>query len=194
MKPNNIFKRIMTGIALIFGFLSYSQVGLGTPTPHPSSDLDLGAANKALYLNRVSNTTAINDPQPGMLVFDTSEYCVKAYQDDPPKWSGCLDSVSGTVSGFTCSSASFSPATATQGAAYTGTLTIPYTGGNGGTYTAQSFTQNGLTFALTAGNFSIGTGNLIYNINGIPATSGTTSVNIMAGGQSCNGLTLNVNP
>ncbi|BAP32505.1 putative hemagglutinin-related protein [Chryseobacterium sp. StRB126] len=186
--------KYITLILIIIGNFVSSQVGIGTPTPHPSSDLDLGAVNKVLYLNRVSNTTVINDPQPGMLVFDTSEHCVKAYQDDPPKWSGCLDSVSGTVSGFTCSSASFSPATASQGASYTGTLTIPYTGGNGGTYTAQSFTQNGLTFTLTAGNFSIGTGNLVYNINGIPTASGTTSVNIMTGGQSCNGLTLTVNP
>lgn len=178
----------------MLGILSYCQIGIGTATPHPSSDLDLGANNKALYLNRISNTTVIDDPQPGMLVFDVSEQCIKAYQDDPPKWSGCLDSASGIVSGFTCSSASFSPATANQGVAYTGTLTIPYTDGNGGTYSAQSFTQNGLTFALTAGNFSIGTGNLVYNINGIPTASGTTSVNIMAGGQSCNGLTLTVNP
>lgn len=179
---------------LIIGNFAFSQVGIGTPTPHPSSDLDLGANNKALYLNRISNTTVINDPQPGMMVFDLSEHCIKAYQNDPPKWSGCLDSGAGIVAGFTCTSASFSPAAATQGVAYTGTLIIPYTGGNGGTYPTQSFTQYGLTFTLTAGNFSMGPGNLIYDINGIPVTSGTTSVSITVGGQNCNGLTLTVNP
>lgn len=194
MKSITILKRITTGIALIIGVISYSQVGIGTATPNTNSDLDLGAVDKALYLNRVTNTTSISDPQPGMMVYDVSEQCVKAYQDNPPKWSGCMNSVSGSISGFTCSSASFAPAAATQGSAYTGTLTIPYIGGNGGTYAAQSFTHNGLTFTLTAGNFSIGTGNLVYHINGTPVASGTTSVNIMAGGQNCNGLTLIINP
>jgi len=186
--------KYITLMLIMIGNFVFSQVGIGTATPHPSSDLDLGDINKALYLNRVSNTASINDPQPGMMIYDISEQCVKVYQNDPPKWSGCMDSVSGVVSGFTCGSASFSPATATQGAVYNGTLTIPYTGGNGGTYPAQSFTQNGLTFTLTAGNFSIGNGNLVYTINGTPATSGAMSVNITAGGKSCNGLTLNVNP
>lgn len=113
---------------IMMGNVVFSQVGIGTSTPNTSSDLDLGDTNKALYLNRVSDTSVINDPQPGMMVFDVSEQCVKAYQDSPAKWSGCMGSVSGTVSGLTCSSASFSPATATQGAVYTGTLTIPYTG------------------------------------------------------------------
>ncbi|MGG7437250.1 hypothetical protein ACQ7CU_04135 [Chryseobacterium arthrosphaerae] len=186
--------KYITLMLIIMGNVVFSQVGIGTSTPHTSSDLDLGDTNKALYLNRVSDTSVINDPQPGMMVFDVSEQCIKAYQDSPAKWSGCMGSVSGTVSGLTCSSASFSPATATQGAVYTGTLTIPYTGGNGGTYPSQSFTQNGLTFTLTAGNFSMGNGNVVYNINGTPVTSGTTSVNITAGGQSCNGLPLPVNP
>ena len=179
---------------IMMGNVVFSQVGIGTSTPNTSSDLDLGDNNKALYLNRVSDTSVINNPQPGMMVFDVSEQCVKAYQDTPAKWSACMGSVSGTVSGLTCSSASFSPATASQGTAYAGTLTIPYTGGNGGTYPSQNFTQNGLTFTLTAGNFSMGNGNLIYNINGTPTASGTTSVNIAAGGQSCNGLSLPVNP
>ena len=186
--------KYITLMLLMMGNLAFSQIGIGIPNPHASSDLDLGAADKALYLNRVATPSAVSNPQPGMMVFDVSEQCVKAYQDAPPAWSGCLGSVSGTVSGLTCASASFSPATATQGATYTGTLTLPYTGGNGGTYPSQNFAQNGLTFTLTAGNFSMGTGNLVYTINGTPTTSGTTSVSIMAGGQSCNGLTLTVNP
>lgn len=185
--------KYITLILIMMGSFASCQVGIGTATPNSSSDLDLGDANKALYLNRVSNTNSINDPQPGMMIYDVSEHCIKAYQDNPAKWSDCMESVSGVVSGFTCGSASFTP-TAIQGATYNGTLTIPYTGGNGGIHPAQSFIQNGLTFTLAAGNFSIGNGNLVYSINGIPITSGNTSVNITMGGKSCSGLTLPVNP
>ncbi|REC63775.1 hypothetical protein DRF65_03440 [Chryseobacterium pennae] len=185
--------KYMTLMLIMMGNFAFSQVGIGTPTPHTGSDLDLGATDKALYLNRTANTASINDPQPGMMIYDVSEHCIKAYQDNPPKWSDCMDSVSGVVSGFTCGSASFKP-TAAQGATYSGTLTIPYTGGNGGTYPVQSFTQNGLIFTLTAGNFSIGNGNLVYTINGTPATSGAMSLNIIAGGKSCIGLILPVSP
>ncbi len=38
------------------------------------------------------------------------------------------------ISALDCGGVNFSPSTATQGTAYIGTLTIPYTGGNGGSY------------------------------------------------------------
>lgn len=178
----------------MMGNFAFSQIGIGIPAPDTNSDLDLGDTSKALYLNRISNPSVINDPQPGMIIYDVSEKCVKAYQDDPPKWSDCMASLSGAVSGFTCGAAAFIPSTANQGAAYSGVLTIPYTGGNGGTYAAQSFTQNGLTFTLTAGNFSMGAGNLVYNINGTGLVSQTMSLNLTAGGQSCKEVTFIVNP
>lgn len=85
-----MFKKYITGLALIISAVTFSQVGIGTETPHPSSDLELGASDKALYLNRVANTSFVNDPQPGMMIYDLSDHCVKVYEGDPAEWSECL--------------------------------------------------------------------------------------------------------
>jgi hypothetical protein len=95
--------------------------------------------------------------------------------------------------------ASGSIATLNCAATITGTLTqnkvasgvsssLAYTGGNGGTYNAQSIASTGvtgLTATLTAGNFAMGTGSLVYTISGTPIGSGTASFAIAIGGKSC---------
>lgn len=93
-----------------------------------------------------------------------------------------------TVSSLGCSSATLS-ATPASGSAFTGTATIPYTGGNGEAYTAgsgiSSTTVTGLTATLVAGTLSSGSGTLTYNITGTPSSSGTAAFAITFGGQSC---------
>ncbi len=91
----------------------------------------------------------------------------------------------------------FYPNYATVGQSYSGTLTVPYTGGNGGIYPSQTTTVNGLTFNLPMGVFATGYGNVVYTVTGTPTTAGTTSVNVTVGGQSCSGAnapSLTVNP
>ncbi|PQA94562.1 hypothetical protein B0A69_08855 [Chryseobacterium shigense] len=68
--------------------LSLAQVGIKKDNPHLSTDLELGSNNKALILNRVQNTDAVPNPVNGMMIYDLSEECVKAYQSG--KWSKCL--------------------------------------------------------------------------------------------------------
>ncbi len=166
------------------------RVGVNNTNSNTSADLDLGSGNKALYLNRVSSTSAITAPQPGMVIYDLSANCVRVYQGSPAAWSPCLIGSGGaggggTVSALSCGSASFSPSSATANTPYSGTLTVPYTGGNGGTYTAQSFTQNWLSVSLPAGSFASGSGTIKYTISGTPTNSGPMSVSLSAGGQSC---------
>ncbi|CAA7388613.1 hypothetical protein [Chryseobacterium fistulae] len=91
-----------------------------------------------------------------------------------------------SVGSLDCTSAVFSPTTITQGVAYTGTLTIPYIGGNGAPYPQQSFTQNGLTFTLPVGTLMAGNGNLVYNVVGTATVSGAMVIPISFGGASCN--------
>lgn len=189
-------------ILLILSINTFSQIGINTPTPHTSADLELGSNNKALYLNRVASTAAIVNPQPGMVIYDLTDKCVKAYQGNPAVWSECITKdinggLVGTVTGINCAGAYFNPAFATVGQNYTGTLTVPYTGGNGGIYPSQTITVNGLTFNLPLGVFANGDGNVVYNVTGTPATAGTTTVSINVGGQNCSGanaISLTVNP
>ncbi|WP_019990641.1 DUF3500 domain-containing protein [Rudanella lutea] len=96
---------------------------------------------------------------------------------------------SATISTLNCASPVFS-ATAVSGSAYTGTLTIPYTGGNGATYgagtTVASTGVTGLNAVLQAGSLTSGSGNLTFAISGTPSGAGTASFPISFGGQSCN--------
>jgi uncharacterized protein (TIGR02145 family) len=65
---------------------------------------------------------------------------------------------------------------------------VPYTGGNGGSYTSQSVSSTGvtgLTATLSSGTLANGSGNVTYTITGTPSSSGTASFPITLGGQSC---------
>ncbi len=66
--------------------------------------------------------------------------------------------------------------------------TIPYTGGNGGSYSAQSVASTGvqgLMATLPSGVFANGNGSLIYIIGGTPLSSGEASFEVNIGGQVC---------
>ena len=93
-----------------------------------------------------------------------------------------------TVTALTCSSATFS-ATPTAGTAFTGTATVPYTGGNGAAYSTGASVAStgvtGLTATLSAGTLASGAGSVTFAVTGTPATSGTASFAITVGGQSC---------
>ena len=85
--------------------------------------------------------------------------------------------------------------TLTNGTAASGVSTaISYTGGNAGTYGAQTISSTGvvgLTATLSAGTLANGAGSLTYTITGTPTSSGTASFAISLGGQSCT-FTINV--
>jgi uncharacterized protein (TIGR02145 family) len=65
---------------------------------------------------------------------------------------------------------------------------IPYSGGNGGAYSAQSIPSTGvagLVANLPPGRFANGSGNLTFSISGTPTSAGTANFVISIGGQSC---------
>ena len=73
-------------------------------------------------------------------------------------------------------------------------VSVSYTGSNGGTHDGQTVTSTGvtgLTATLTAGRFESGDGSLQYAITGTPSAKGTASFALSIGGQSCT-LTLTV--
>ena len=95
----------------------------------------------------------------------------------------------GTITSLNCGSATNSGTlTALTSANNFAGLNIPYTGGNGGTYSGNivaSTGVTGLTATLNPGSLFIGSGNIYYTITGIPSTSGTAYFNINFLGQSC---------
>lgn len=92
------------------------------------------------------------------------------------------------ISDFVCESATFSKAVFQQNANYIGTLTIPYTGGDGSSYPAATYTSTGntsFTAELPAGTLATGNGNLVLNITGTSSTLTEAVFNIAFGGQTC---------
>ncbi len=68
------------------------------------------------------------------------------------------------------------------------TGSLPYTGGNGGGYIAQSIPStgvSGLTANLAAGTLASGSGNLSFTFTGTPGGNGNANFAISLGGQSC---------
>lgn len=75
-------------------------------------------------------------------------------------------------------------------------FSVPYTGGNGGTYNTEiifSMGVTGLVATIAAGTFLNGSGTLTLSISGIPSGSGNAIFHLNIGGQSCY-LTINVLP
>lgn len=182
-------KKVLLLMIISMGSWYTAQVGINQVNPNLSSDLELGSKNKTLLLNRVPTTGSVSNPTNGMMIYDVSEECVKAFQGG--QWSKCLgkgllktsNSLSSTLS-LSCASAVISPSPV-AGQSYNGTLTIPYTGGNGSSYTAQSLEANGLSAVLPAGSFTKGSGNLQYSITGTLRRADKIPFNIDIAGIKC---------
>lgn len=174
------------------------SVAIGTSTPDPSAILDISSSNKGLLgprvaLSSITDVETIANPGLGLIVFNTGsgglKYSGYVYWDGS-LWrsftSGNLNE--GTLGAIICNSVSFTPSRYKAGEYYEGTLIIPYTGGNGGTYDGLTLGPvNGLTATLSSGNFNTGAGNLAFVVTGYPTvtTPETTAFSFTIGGQSC---------
>jgi hypothetical protein len=131
---------------------------------------------------------AIASPALGLQIFNSTTNCLNFYTGTT--WFETCGSPSSTsiLSNLNCGGATVT-GTLTNGTAASGvSVSVPYTGGNAGIYSAQSVSSTGivnLTAALAAGVLASGAGSLSYTITGIPNSSGTASFVITVGGQSC---------
>lgn len=182
-------KKLLFSITLLLSATIYSQVGIGTSSPNSSAMLDIVASDKGLLIPRVALTNAtdqvtVPSPAVGLLVYNTgaSTLTYKGFVF----WNGTewrsinnTSTVNPSISGLTCSGASAFPQTFTSGVPYSGTLTVPYSNGNGGSYQSGSpFTQNGLTFTLNPGTLNSGNGTITYSVSGIPNFSSPSTATI----------------
>jgi hypothetical protein len=101
----------------------------------------------------------------------------------------------GTISLLDCANTTNTGTLVAYSAASGVSSSIPYTGGNGGTYSSQSISSTGvtgLTADLNAGILSNGNGTLNFIISGTPSGDGIATFLVDVGGQSCS-LTWTVN-
>ncbi|WP_284460120.1 hypothetical protein [Chryseobacterium sp.] len=187
-----------------FTVTSSGSVGIGTTVPNASAMLDVnvdalavgskkGFLGPKVALTSQTDGATIPSPAAGLLVYNLGTaglgYVGYVFWNGT-EWrtfnNGSL--APGTLGSITCNGVTLSPGTYTAGTPYTGTMTVPYTGGNGGVYPAQTVGPvNGLTATLAAGNFNVGSGILSYTVSGVPTASSPTlttfALNI--GGQTC---------
>lgn len=184
-------------ILLATSFLGMNaQVGIGTESPKASAILDVTSTNQGVLFPRVTllsktDATTIASPEKGLIVFNipgtTSPFQVEGFLYwNGTEWRRLTDGNTEipAIDLLLGGTASLSPATYRQGVNYVGSLRVPYTGGNGGSYTGgQSFTTvNGLTCTLQPGTLNIGNGDLIFNVTGTPVNGSpiTTTFNDIA--------------
>ena len=197
MKNRSIFFLVLFTLVLAFQ-QGLTQTVIGGSMPDASAMLDVQSNSKGLLLPRLTTTQRGNIPTPakGLLIFNTTTVCLEINLGTPanPAWLGikCLGSITGLVCASAMLTGNLLPGQAASGIS----VSVPYTGGNGGVYDAQSVESTGitgLTATLSAGSFTVGSGNLSYAITGTPSSTGTASFALNIGGQTC-ALDLTVQP
>ncbi len=185
--------------------LAFSQVGIGTSNPDSESILDIVSTDKGILIPRVNLTSATQDldgdtTQPvGLMVFNTGTTIpVGFYFWNGSEWRNVKDSsaVIPAISTINCLGVSLSPKAYVSGAPYVGTMSIPYTNGNGATYSSgtpiASSGVTGLNATLRAGNLNVGDGVFIYDITGTPSASSpstaTFAIPTTFGAAGCNAV------
>ncbi len=163
-------------------FTCYAQVGIGTNNPEGA--LDVVSNTSGLIVSRVDTIGDISAPINGMVVYDISTACIRAFEDGA--WTDCWTQAK--ITALQCGSATHSGALETDSAATGVTTTIDYTGGNGLGYDAQTVSSvgvMGLSASLDSGVLALGSGSLVYSISGTPTSTGTALFMVQIGGQAC---------
>lgn len=181
-------KKIFTTLILLGVFTLSAQVKIGdNPTTiGSSSSLELESTNKALVLTRVANTAAVTAPVNGMIIYDISSNCIKAYENGV--WTNCLSngsniepSTNGTakVNSYTCSTAS--AGTISVGVSVSGvTQTVTADVSQLGTYSLNCF-ANGVVFSGSGTFTALGSQNIVLTAIGTAENVGndTYTLNTM---------------
>ena len=158
-------KKTITALAIFASSIAFSQVGIGTTSPHSSSILDLTATNKALLLTRVAAPTAITTPVNGMVIYDNTKNCFRGYAN------GAWTALTQCPATLTVASPTY------QGQSVINTTGIGYNGEavpTASTITVQlTSDEANAPYSLTATDATTG---LTYSASGTLATAGTYAV------------------
>lgn len=94
----------------------------------------------------------------------------------------------GSITGLDCGEYKLSGALFPGASAENSTITLPYSGGNGGLSPGEVITSvgvNDLTASLDTVLFNNGSGTITYHLSGIPQSAGIAFFPLNVGGQSC---------
>jgi hypothetical protein len=75
-------------VLALFSSQTFAQVGIGTTSPHGSAALEVAANEKGILLPRLSTTQRDNiaDPQPGLIVYNTTQSKFQGYVSGANIW------------------------------------------------------------------------------------------------------------
>lgn len=191
-KNNRFFQAFIIQALICLPVLLPGQVVVGSGTADGSAVLEIKGNNRGVLLPRLTTTqrNSVSSPATGLIIYNTSTNCLEVNTGtaSTPSWSptGCR---TGTVSALNCAGATVTGTLQSGQAASGVSVTLPYTGGNDGTYSGQILTSSGvtgLTATLAEGLLQSSGGNLMFTISGTPAGRGTAVFPISLGGQTCN--------
>ncbi|AZA78098.1 hypothetical protein EG347_11530 [Chryseobacterium sp. G0186] len=200
-------KKLLLLVCIFLLSKIHSQVGIDTSTPHQKTVLDVVSKtnNTGVLFPRLTtseiasiNPTVGDITVNGLWVYNTDTKCYNYWgAASQNQWMQiCGTPVTAGSAVLNCTGAT-STGTLVSGQAANGvSVTVPYTTGNGGPYAPQSISSTGvtgLTANITAGNFNNGSGNLVFNVSGLPSGSGTAIFAINMGGSACS-VSVNVDP
>lgn len=167
----------------IFGF---SQVGIGTTTPHASAILELNSNSQGFLPTRVTTVErdGIVAPAEGLFVYNTTNKCYQYF--DGASWSSCLGTAGSAVKSLVCP-----PLPITQGIYVIGTalntsnnLIVQLTTTAAASYSITSNTVNGYSFSAAGVVAMAGTYSIVLSGIGTPILSQTDTFIITLSGVS----------
>lgn len=168
------------------------SVSVGTDTTDKSAILQIVAQDKGVLFPNITliaqnDQTTIPNPRKGLLVYNTGANAnmpVAGYMYwDGSNWRLFVDSptIKPNIAAIVKENVVLLPSTYVQDVPFAGTMEVPYTGGNGGAYSAESqyggantVNFHGLTFKLQPGVLAMGNGKLVYDVAGTPTVSSPT--------------------
>ena len=162
------------------------SVGIGTSTPNSNAIVEMTSTSKGILIPRMttSQRSGISTPTAGLMVYQTDgSDGFYYYTGSEWKQLAKVTTIAATVTSLDYANAKLEPSTYLYNVPYTGVLKIPYTGGNGGTFsTANAISSTGITglsATLQSGTLNYGTGELVFNVTGAPSGSSPSTASFV---------------
>ena len=179
---------------MFVSYLSFSQVGINTATPHASAVLEIKSSKQGFLPPRVTleQRNLIVNPAVGLFIFNLDSNCLQYYKGT--KWSSCLSEE--RVNSLSCGAITKNGLyKAGQALTVSNTITIDVLVNAIGNYSVSTNTVNGYSFAASGTFTTRGLKTITLTGLGTPTVSQTDNFIITYIGNSVTcSTTINVTP